>query len=205
MNDFPNTNASLIARIKDPDNAAAWNVFEKLYRPVIFRIARAKGLQYADAADLVQTVFLSVAGAIESYEHRDGGPAFRNWLSRITRNAILKAITRQPKDRAVGGSQLINVFSEIAAPDVETNEMIDNELRREVFTQAAERVRESVQPTTWLAFEMSVLQKQSIEKVSKQLEISPGNIYAARSRVMKRLKEAVQLLEFDSNCSIKSR
>lgn len=202
MNDFPNTSASLIARIKDPGNAAAWESFEKLYRPVIFRIARAKGLQYADAVDIVQTVLMSVAGAIESYESREEGPAFRNWLGRITRNATLKAMTRQPRDRALGGSQLIDVFSEISAPDAQTDELLQNELRSEVFRLAAEKVRKSVQPTTWLAFEMSVLQQQSIESVSARLGISPGNIYAARSRIMKRLRETVQSLEFDSKPSM---
>ena len=64
MNEFPDTSARLIARIKDPGNAAAWETFETIYRPVVFRIARAKGLQYADAADLVQQVFMSVAAAL---------------------------------------------------------------------------------------------------------------------------------------------
>ncbi len=173
-----------------------------LYRPVIFRIARAKGLQYADAVDLVQTVLVSVAGAIESFESRNEGPAFRNWLSRITRNAILKALARKPKDRALGGSQLLDVLSEIPSPDARTTELIDSELRREIFHQAAEKVRQSVQPTTWLAFEMSVLQQQSVETVSKRLDLSPGNIYAARSRVIKRLKEAVNSFEFETNHSL---
>ena len=155
-------------------------------------------MQYADSADLVQTVLMSVAGAIETYESRADGPAFRNWLSRITRNAILKALTRRQQDRGHGGSQLLDVLSEVASPDAQTTSLIESELRREVFSQAAERVRHSVQPLTWLAFEMSVLQNQPVEQVARTLNISAGNIYAARSRVMKRLKEAVQGLEFES-------
>ena len=199
MKDFPETSASLIARIKDPGNAVAWEKFEKLYRPVVFRIARAKGLQYADASDLVQKVFMSVAAAIESYESLEEGPAFRNWLSRITRNAILKALTRQPRDRGIGGTQLLNVLSEAVSPDPKTTELIEGEVRREIFNQAAEKVRKQVQPLTWLAFEMSVLQQQPVERVAAKLEITAGNIYAARSRVMKRLKDVVQSLEFEAN------
>ena len=202
MKDFPKTSASLIARIRDPGNAAAWEKFEKLYRPVVFRIARAKGLQYADAADLVQRVFMSVAGAIDSYEGLEDGPGFRNWLSRITRNAILKALTRRPKDRGFGGTQLLDVLSEAVAPDQRTAELLEDELRHEIFNEAAEKVRKSVQPLTWLAFEMSVLQQQPVERVAATLEISAGNVYAARSRVMKRLKDAVRSLEFDTNSHV---
>jgi RNA polymerase sigma-70 factor (ECF subfamily) len=199
VNDFPNTNANLIARIKDPGNAAAWESFEQIYRPVVFRIARARGLQYADAVDLVQQVFISVAHAIDSYERKEGGPPFRNWLSRITRNAVLKALTRQPKDRASGGTAILEVLSEVPSVDQATVSLLQDELRLEVFKQAAEKVRGDVEPLTWLAFEMSVLQQQSVNSVSTTLNLSPGNIYAARSRVMKRLKEAVRNIEFGSS------
>lgn len=196
--DFPETSASLIASIKDPGNAEAWESFEKLYRPVIFRIARAKGLQYADATDLVQQVLVSVASAIDAYRPTETGTPFRNWLSKITRNAILKALTRQPKDRASGGTAVWDLLSEVPAADESTSALIDSELRQEIFQLAAEKVRLSVQPITWLVFELSVLQQQSIDKVAEKLNLSIGNVYAARSRVMKRLKETVQRFDDQS-------
>ena len=195
MRDFPDTSASLIAKIQDPSNIDAWNDFERIYRPVIFRIARARGLQYADAFDLVQQVLISVAAAIDRYVSRENGPAFRNWLSRITRNAILKALTRAPQDRAAGGTQVLDVLSEVSSPDGETDAMIQREYRREIFRLAAEQIRGEVQPATWLAFEMTMIGGQSIEHAAKKLNLSVGNIYAARSRVMKRLKESVRQME----------
>lgn len=68
MPDYPETNESLIVQVRDPSNWAAWLQFEQLYRPVIFRIARAKGLQHADALDLVQQVLISVSSAIDRFE-----------------------------------------------------------------------------------------------------------------------------------------
>ena len=85
MPEFPETVDSLIVQVRDPSNRAAWEQFEHLYRPVIFRIARAKGLQHADALDLVQQVLISVAAAIQRFEKQADGARFRNWLSRITR------------------------------------------------------------------------------------------------------------------------
>jgi len=109
---FPETRDSLIIQVKDPSNRIAWEEFSEVYRPVIYRIARTKGMQSADAQDLVQQVLISVADAIGRWEPRGDDVRFRNWLSRITRNAILKSLTRGPLDRAVGGSVAFDLLHE---------------------------------------------------------------------------------------------
>ena len=194
MPEFPETNESLIVQVRDPSNRAAWERFEQLYRPVIFRIARAKGLQHTDALDLVQQVLISVASAIDRYEKQHAGVRFRNWLGRITRNAILKALSRQPRDRASGGSDMLDVLSEIPA-DPETEALINLEYRRELFQRAAQSVRGQSQETTWLAFEMTELQQVSVERTASLLQISTGSVYAARSRVMRRIRNTIRQLE----------
>ncbi len=195
MPDFPETAHSLIVCIRDPSNRAAWDRFEQLYRPVIFRIARAKGLQHADALDLVQQVMISVASAIDRFEPRNGSESFRHWLSRITRHAIIKALTRQPKDAATGGSVILDVLSAVPACDPETDALIHLEYRRELFGRAATSVRAEVQEATWLAFEMTSLQHMSIEQAADKLGVTVGSIYAARSRVMRRMRDAVLRIE----------
>ena len=52
MNDWPETSESLILRTKDPADAAACALFLAIYRPVVYRLARSRGLQDADAHDL---------------------------------------------------------------------------------------------------------------------------------------------------------
>lgn len=194
MPEFPETSESLIVRVRDPSNQTAWDQFEQLYRPIIFRIARAKGLQHSDALDLVQQVLMSVAAAIGRYEKQSDGIRFRNWLSRITRNAILKALSRGPRDPAAGGTDILNVLRDVPADDA-TEALIDLEYRREVFVRAAARVRSEVQEDTWLAFETTVLQEVSIETAAQRFGMSTGSVYAARSRIMRRLQTAVQELE----------
>jgi RNA polymerase sigma-70 factor (ECF subfamily) len=192
--EYPETSESLIVQVRDPSNRAAWLQFEQLYRPVIFRIARAKGLQHADALDLVQQVLISVSSAIDRFEKQHEGVLFRNWLGRITRNAILKALSRRPRDRASGGSDVLDVLNEIPA-DPETEALINLEYRRELFQRAAQQVRGQSQEVTWLAFEMTELQQISIERTAALLQISTGSIYAARSRVMRRIRNTIQQLE----------
>lgn len=195
MAEFPETSESLIVRVRDPSNRAAWDQFEQIYRPVIFRIARARGMQHSDAQDLVQQVLLSVASGIHNYERYNDGTRFRNWLNRITRNAILKRLSRGPSDRAAGGSEFFNLMSELPTTDSETDALIELEYRREVYQRAAARVRREVQEPTWLAFELTVLQEQSIEQACRALGLASGSVYAARSRIIRRLRDAVRELE----------
>lgn len=113
----------------------------------------------------------------------------------MTRNAILKALSRGPRDPAAGGSEILDVLNEVANADDATDELIELEYRREVYVRASVRVREEVQEVTWLAFEATVLQEVSIEATAKRFGLSTGSVYAARSRIMRRLKTAVAELE----------
>ena len=94
MSEWPETNESLILRAKNPQDVAAWRELVGVYRPVVYRMACGRGLQHADAEDLAQGVFVSVTKAIEKWQPSDDGPRFRNWLARITRNAIVNALAR---------------------------------------------------------------------------------------------------------------
>jgi len=71
MTEYPETRDSLLVQVGDPQNAEAWEQFARIYRPVIFRLARRRGLQDADAHDLSQQVLMSVASSIEHWERND--------------------------------------------------------------------------------------------------------------------------------------
>ena len=60
---------------------------------------------------------------------------------------------------------------------------------------AARVVRVDVQPATWQAFEMTVVQGHSAQVAATQLNRSIGTIYTSCSRVMKRIRETVKQLE----------
>jgi RNA polymerase sigma factor (sigma-70 family) len=88
LNSDPPTRPSLLVRIRDARDEEAWSEFTAVYEPVIYRMTQRRGLQDADAREVVQEVLMSVAKAIDRFDLEAGG-SFRGWLSRITRNAAM--------------------------------------------------------------------------------------------------------------------
>ena len=194
MTEFPDTRATLLANVQSPENHAAWDEFVVIYRPVIYRMARRRGMQDADAQDVAQNILVRISGAISNYEQKDG-VRFRHWLRRVARNAILSAITRSPKDAAAGGTVAADLLDEQADVDPAIDAELEKEHRRELYLRAAASVRTDVNAETWQAFEMTVVQGQSCEDVAEQLGKSVGTVYAARSRIVKRLRDRIKRME----------
>lgn len=189
----PKTSQSLLIRIRNSDDRDAWIQFSDIYRPAIVRFAKQKGLQNADAEDLAQQVLIAVSKSIQSWQPDPSRASFRTWLNRVAHNAIINIITRKKPDRAAGDSQVMAMLEESPA-DSEIGELTI-EIRREVFRYAANEIKSDFEPETWMAFWMTAVENLSVGVVSQQLGKSVGSIYAARSRVMKRLRQKVQELE----------
>ena len=190
MNDWPETNPSLILRIKDPQNAVAWNELIAIYRPVIYRLARRKGLLHEDAEDLVQGVFMSVAKAIDRWEHGGGQPRFRNWLGKIARNAIVNAITRVKPDRATGASSVMQALASLPY-EADTTRALIVECRLEAIRWAAREIQSKFSDATWAIFQSIAIEGRPAPEVAQVFQRTIGAVYAARCRVAARLREKV--------------
>jgi RNA polymerase sigma-70 factor (ECF subfamily) len=65
------------------------------------------------------------------------------------------------------------------------------EHRREVFRWAARQVRQEFHQETWDAFWLTAVEGRAVEAVAEELAKNAGAIYAARSRVMRRIQDRV--------------
>ena len=193
----PETRPSLLLRVRDPADREAWAEFSEIYRPVICRLARLKGLQAADAEDLAQQVLISIANAIERWEPEPGRAKFRTWVRRIVQNAILNALTRGAPDKASGDDNDHLLLQQSPARTGPDSDLLKTEYRREVFVWAARQIRDEFTEGTWNSFWLTAVAGREADDVAAQLGRSRGSVYASRSRVMKRLKQMVE--EFDED------
>ena len=94
----------------------------------VYRMARRRGLQDADAHDVMQQVFVSIAGAIDRWEPDASKPPFRAWLSTISGNAITKALSRRPRDRASGSTSVFAAINAHPEPDAHARDAAEMQL-----------------------------------------------------------------------------
>jgi DNA-directed RNA polymerase specialized sigma24 family protein len=101
----PATRPSLLLRLRDPQDHAAWLEFVALYEPVVFRLLRKSGVQDADCRELGQEFFLIVSRQIAHWDPDRNRGSFRCWLRRVVRNLLINWLKeRQRTGVAIGGS-----------------------------------------------------------------------------------------------------
>src|SRR5271156_1500517 len=130
----PTTRPSLILRLRDRDDEAAWAEFAEMYGPLVYRVAQQKGLQDADARDLCQDVFQAVASAIERWDPSPAKGRFRAWLFRIVRNILVDffaAKRRQPQGS--GRTSVQEMLDAQPDGDCEDQSQFAEEFRRRAF------------------------------------------------------------------------
>lgn len=198
----PETQVSLILRLGDSQDAAAWDEFVAIYRPVIVRLALAHGLQNPDADDLAQQVLFSVARRVPDWEADPQRAKFRTWLCRVVRNAALNALSRRKPDRAAGGTTALTLINGKAASDCDDAELLELEWRRQAFRWIADQIRDEFQPQTWEAFWLTAVDGLSAAEAAKQTGKSIGAVYVARSRIMARFQEQVRTLSGEESAEV---
>jgi RNA polymerase sigma-70 factor (ECF subfamily) len=135
---------------------------------------------------------LAVARAIGRWNpDRDQG-RFRTWLFRIARNQLIDNLDRRKRrSAAIGGSGFSDLLEQNPLARVTSQAELRTSHRQELFSWAAERVKEMVKPVTWQAFWMTAVDDREPEAVAAELNLTVGAVYIARSRVLMRLRSEV--------------
>jgi RNA polymerase sigma-70 factor (ECF subfamily) len=160
-----------------------------LYAPLVYRWTLRAGVRRHDSADVVQEVFSVVHVRIADFRRERPGDSFRGWLWGITRNKLrehFRQVARGPN--AAGGSDALLKMHEAASPESSSG---SNEGFGALCRRALGLVQSEFEPTTWQAFWKVVVDAQRPEDVASELGISINAVYLARSRVVRRLREAL--------------
>lgn len=198
----PVTRASLLVRLRDGSNHEAWREFLQLYSPLIYGFVRNRGLQDADAADLLQEVLRSVLGAIGRLEYDPQKGGFRAWLFTITRNRLATWLSRRRDVMPAGADSGLQELLE-SHPDRSglMEEEWEREFQRQLTSRAMQLIEQDFEPRIWKAFWLCAVDGLPTAEVSAMLQMSAGAIYVAKSRVLARLKTEIQRLQAEQEFS----
>ncbi len=192
MADLPATRASLLVRLRDQQDHDAWREFVRLYAPVVYRYARRKGLQDADAADLTQDVLRGVSASVGAFD--PGRGLFRSWLLTLAHHRLCDFFQRSQR-QTPGSGDLATVQMLDAVPARDEEDIWNRDYERQLFLLAEEHVRPAFSDATWQAFQLAAVEGKSGQEVAQTLGISVAAVYLAKSRVMVKLKAEVQRLQ----------
>jgi RNA polymerase sigma factor (sigma-70 family) len=199
MDAQPSTRPSLLVRLRDLGDERAWSEFVAIYGPLVHRFARRRGLQEADAQDLVQEVFRAVARAIERYDPDPDRGSFRGWLFRIARNLILNLLAAQRRQpQGTGDTDMQRLLEQCPDPGGEDSALFEAEYRGRLIAWAAERIRGDFSETAWQAFWRSSVEGRPPKEVADCLGISLGTVYQYKSRVVVRIRRELTQFEWES-------
>src|SRR5262245_5352128 len=174
VDDSPLTRASLLVQIRDASNHGAWREFVRLYGPVVYGFARKRGLQDADAADLMQDVMRSVSAAIGRLDYNRAQGTFRGWLFTITRNKVFNFLSaRRIRPRGSGDTTTNRLLDETPGGADESGAW-ELEYQRRLASLAMERIKSEFQESTWKAFCLTAVDGAAAGDVARQVGLSPG-------------------------------
>lgn len=195
MTPLPQTRQSLLVRLQG-QSSDAWAEFLEIYEQAILNYSRSRGLQDADARDVTQEVLAAVTSKIGSWEARSSRGSFRGWLFRVARNTAVDRIRKQSKQaNGSGDTRVAEMLSESPGSPENDSDMFWAEYRRKMFHWAAEKIRPEVKESSWQSFWLTSVEGRKAEDVATHLGLTVGSVYAARFRIVARLRELISRLD----------
>lgn len=182
------TRPSLLIRVRDPADHAAWDQFVSQYGELIVRYAQARGLQYCDAEDVRQLLLTKLATTLRSFEYTPGRGRFRDYLGAAVRNTVNSWRRCPGRPTAAVG------LSEVAEPpdpgSGEPDPLWEQEWMAHHYRRALEALRQTCEPKSTAVF-TRLLAGKSVEETAEAESMSVDAVRKIRQRVRARMAELV--------------
>lgn len=195
------TRYSLLSRLQNWDDQASWKEFFDTYWRLIYSIALKAGLTETEAQDVVQETIISVAKDIHKFKRDRALGSFKGWLRNLTRWRIADQLKRRielRQDHPATGDERDSSQEYAQIPDpasADLDEIWENEWRSNLFDAAVERVKQRVKEEHFQIFDLHVLRHWPPRRVAAVLNISIGQIYLAKFRILALIKKEIRKFE----------
>jgi RNA polymerase sigma factor (sigma-70 family) len=186
------TRQSLLLRLKDGHDEPAWREFYALYQPLLFQYACARGLQPSDADDVCSDCLAAVVKQMPQFVYDRARGGFRRWLRTIAVRRIIDRMRSRGLPIADSG-----VLNQLPDDSEDTDEAWDREWKHQHLKHCLEHARAKVNDQTWQVFELLVDHNTPVADVCSQLEVTPNQVYKARTRVLELVRNRMKYLMAD--------
>ena len=187
------TSISLLNQLRAGGNNEAWQTFDALYRPWLRGWLTQRLMQSADAEDVLQNVMSVLLRELPEFKHNGRPGAFRAWLRGIVVNRI-REFARQSRAAELPGDTATKLVDELADDHSPLTEEWDREHNQYLVSHLLALAERDFGATAVEAFRATLLEGQSAAQAAETLGISEAAVWAAKSRVLRRLRCEENLL-----------
>ena len=192
------TRQTLLSRLKSFDDDDSWYEFFHTYWKFIYGMGIRSGLNPVEAQEVVQETIIGVAKHMPDFKYDRAKGSFKGWLFQQTKWRIQDQFRKRQRDAVfVSPENDGNSTSGIESiPTPDKNEALwEDEWQKNLIEAAVQRVKEKVKPKHYQIFDLYVLKKWPMSKVTSMLGVNIGQVYLAKHRIAVLIKKEIKTLE----------
>jgi RNA polymerase sigma factor (sigma-70 family) len=185
------TTTRLLDALKDAHNEPVWAQVDGRYRPVIAGLARRLGLRDEDAEEVAQQALSEFVRCYRDGKYDRSKGRLSSWILGIAHHTTLRLIRNGARATLPGGTVMSEVPDEASLRSIWVDER-----DRTILNRAMQLLREdsSIDERTIQAFELVAMRGVPAAEVGVQCRMTADQVYVAKSRVTKKLRELVEEL-----------
>ena len=143
----------------------------------------------AEAEEAAQACMAVVAEHAGRFEYDPDKGRFKGWLRTIVNNQLRAARRRRRPRQAKTGD-----FEAAESREASPEELFERMWLNEHLRYCLDRMRDEVPDSSFRAFDLYVLEKQPVEQVCKELNISASQLYRIKWRLTQKLDQKMRTL-----------
>ena len=191
------TRKTLIERVKDQYNEAAWEEFAEIYSRYIYAVIRNMNISQQDTEEIHQKVMIKLWEKLPDMNTEEIR-RFRSYLAMVAKNEVKQFIRarsrRQNWESKAAEDASVNYLQSIRLPDIGT--IAEKEWQIHLTHLAMKKIEPCFSKKTMEVFRLS-LEGIDREEIARRTGIGLGSINTLKARVKSRFFAEIQQLRED--------
>ena len=181
---LPTTSVTLLDGLRQsPHDEVRWTRFVSLYGPVVYRLAKRKGLSREEAENVSQNFFLKMVRELPKFKYDRERGRFRSWVCTVALNEV-RRFWREHRRAEI----LMEDVPEPVPDDQHDTAWWQSAESVRVLQLAMEDWRKESDERSFGVFRLLAIEQRSGEEVAGMFTMTRNQVYGIKFRKLARLR-----------------
>ena len=187
------TRPSLLVRVRNRNDAEAWQEFFDLYSPLLYAYARDRGLDHEDAEDVRASCYETIVKKISEFNYEQQNTGFRAWLRTMVNRRVIDLFRKRKMPIAESSD-----IGKIEANEATLDELWEKNWRLHHLRFCVSKVGKRVRPDTFEAFRLLTEEGMSVSDVCERMQMNTDQVYKIKSRMLELIRNEMRNFDLDT-------